>query len=200
MANQEEDRSLVTFSGDSLPQDVIMDILSRLTVKCLLQLRAVSKTWLSIISNPIFINLQYSRAITSPENEDSFIVNCLKGNDDTISFLRLHSCRTGLDLSRPYSEDHFTYVPKWFLVGSCNGIICVLVSKDPAGSKFVMGNYMCQNHETYLWNPATKQSKLLPLPTIQENKNTHISSYGFGFDPMSNDYKVVRVVSCLARA
>ncbi|XP_074323627.1 F-box protein At1g30790-like [Apium graveolens] len=191
MADQEEDRSPFTFSGDSLTEDVVMDILSRLTVKCLLEIRAVSKTWLSIISNPTFNNLQYSRAITSPENEDSFIVNCLEGNDDSLALLRLHSCRTGFDLSRPCSEDHFTYVPKLFLVGTFNDIICVLISKDPARSKFLMGTYMCQNHEKYLWNPATKQSKLLPLPSTRENKDTHSSSFGFGFDPMSVDFKVV---------
>lgn len=51
------------------------------------------------------------------------------------------------------------------------------------------------NPSTYLWNPATKHSKLIPPHFIRSN----IMSFaiGFGFDPIGNDLKVLRVVYSL---
>ena len=42
-------------SSERLPHDVVFDILSRLTVKSLMRFRWVSKSWNSIITDPIFI-------------------------------------------------------------------------------------------------------------------------------------------------
>lgn len=39
----------------SLPEDIIFDVLARLPVKMLCQLRCVSKTWRALISDPAFI-------------------------------------------------------------------------------------------------------------------------------------------------
>ena len=40
-----------------LPQEIITNILSRLPIKSLLQFKSVSKLWLSLISNPQFVEL-----------------------------------------------------------------------------------------------------------------------------------------------
>lgn len=44
------------------------------------------------------------------------------------------------------------------------------------------------------WNPATKLSKRISLHNIS-NEGTQSVVFGFGFDPIGNDFKVVRVVS-----
>jgi F-box interacting protein len=64
------------------------------------------------------------------------------------------------------------------LCGPCNGIFYV-DSEDSSGSG--------------LWNPATKEFKLLPVKI--HNKSSlplyYDDSSGFGFDPVTNNYKVV---------
>jgi hypothetical protein len=45
-----------------------------------------------------------------------------------------------------------------------------------------------------LWNPATRELKMLPLFPQQPNLY-FVSHLGFGFDPKTNDYKVVRIMN-----
>lgn len=68
---------------------------------------------------------------------------------------------------------YYLHIPPGFsVVGSCNGIIC-----------------LCDNVHCYLWNPSTMQSKQL---SENPNLNVWIDKLAFGFDSISNDYKVLR--------
>lgn len=90
---------------------------------------------------------------------------------------------------------HFTIDPDNFrnsprdklLVGSQNGVVCLFNRSD---------------HGIYLWNPAIKKHKKLPpSPTFSPPKsntitNTETETYslhGFGYEPWTNDFKVVAV-------
>ncbi|KAM0041693.1 putative F-box domain-containing protein [Helianthus debilis subsp. tardiflorus] len=46
----------------SYPEEIIEEIFSRLPVKSILRFRSLSKSWLSIISGPLFTKLQINRA------------------------------------------------------------------------------------------------------------------------------------------
>lgn len=64
--------------------------------------------------------------------------------------------------------------------GSCNGLVCLVKP--------------CMILEDlYLWNPFTKQFKYLPTP---RNKSASANNYhiGLGFDSVSDDYKILRIV------
>lgn len=59
------------------------------------------------------------------------------------------------------------------IVGSCNGLLCLLLGQ-----------------EIYLFNPSTREHKLLPsLPDRASRREV----YGFGYDSVNDDYKVVRI-------
>lgn len=69
-------------------------------------------------------------------------------------------------------------------VGSCNGLLCL--SDDRV---YFMNTII-------LWNPSIKKSVLLPKPNmIYGSYGSFIQCLGFGFDPVGNDYKVVRITS-----
>ena len=60
----------------------------------------------------------------------------------------------------------------WFVVGSCNGLIC-LISTDISS--------LC------LWNPSTRRKSDFFLPRSYSN---HVQYY-FGYDTLTETYKVV---------
>ncbi|KAM7460964.1 hypothetical protein LguiA_029085 [Lonicera macranthoides] len=50
--------------GNSLPQEIVFEILKELPVKTLVRFRAVSKLWCSIIDNPVFVDSHRTRSYT----------------------------------------------------------------------------------------------------------------------------------------
>ncbi|KAM7503253.1 hypothetical protein LguiB_002157 [Lonicera macranthoides] len=65
--------------------------------------------------------------------------------------------------------------------GTCNGLVCLSIL--PIGSIIL------------LWNPATREFKDLPIAMIPRPQAVPITvAIGFGFDPVADDYKVLRIV------
>ncbi|WOG94800.1 hypothetical protein DCAR_0314097 [Daucus carota subsp. sativus] len=62
---------------------------------------------------------------------------------------------------------------------SCNGLVCLSLNK-----------YRLPN--MYIWNPATRQGKALPLPKILQS--AFLVCTGFFFDSVSDDYKILRLL------
>ncbi|MFQ6625330.1 hypothetical protein Gotur_005376 [Gossypium turneri] len=61
------------------------------------------------------------------------------------------------------------------ILGSCNGLLAL--KND--------------NERIFLWNPSTRKSQVLPSTEIGR---AGLTFYGFGYDPISDDYNVVRMV------
>ncbi|PIN19083.1 hypothetical protein CDL12_08236 [Handroanthus impetiginosus] len=80
-------------------------------------------------------------------------------------------------------EFSFRSINSFFtVVGSCNGLLCL--SDDR----------VYYAHTIILWNRCVNRSIVLPKPNLIYNSyGTFVQSLGFGFDPVSRDYKVVRI-------
>jgi len=59
--------------SNSLPNEVIAEILSRLPMKSVIKFRCVSKTWCSLISSPHFIATHLSRALSIPQYPSNLV-------------------------------------------------------------------------------------------------------------------------------
>ncbi|KAJ9182471.1 hypothetical protein P3X46_006464 [Hevea brasiliensis] len=154
-----------------LPQDLIVEIFSRLPVKPLIRFKCLSKTWRSMISDPEFAKLQLNRA---KENHNNF--SCQKlllstwppqsvdyeafcdGNVRILSYPAI--------VKGPL--DNF-YVG---ILGSCNGLVYLL---DDYGSMF-------------LWNPTTGDYRELPNPN---GAIYRMFRYGLGYNFSTDDYGVL---------
>lgn len=70
--------------------------------------------------------------------------------------------------------------------GSCNGLLALFNSDS----------------EMVLWNPSTRKHKRLPIIPVERSRGVEARQFtycGFGYDPISDDYKVVRMVQFIGQ-
>ncbi|CAI9265492.1 unnamed protein product [Lactuca saligna] len=156
-----------------LCEELILEIFTRLPSKSLLRFRSLSKSLYSIICSPDFIRMH---TFKSPQKLLIKHRNHYK-NEDIKNFYTLHSedqlasCTSGGYLS--ITPTNIPYNRYSYIVGSCNGILCLC-------------DYLKENHVT-LWNPSIRRNLNLadcPLSGFR---------IGFGFDPITDDYKIVSI-------
>ncbi|XWS35168.1 hypothetical protein CRYUN_Cryun21dG0102700 [Craigia yunnanensis] len=165
-----------------LPQDIIVNILLRLPVKSLLQLKCVSKPWRSLISDPHFAKLQLNqlqrnskfsshRVLLVTEPLESAACEASADQDgDSKLVLKLEYPK---EMKKTPDSDELMD-GSIDLGGSCNGLVCLVF----------------ENERVFLWNPTIRETKELPKLSAFDAKGTF--SYGFGYDLSTDDCKVVR--------
>ncbi|CAL1363446.1 unnamed protein product [Linum trigynum] len=157
-----------------LPEELQLGILSRLpTPASIARFRCVSKSWRRLLSDdPEFI----AKILFSDDGD-------LKGDEEaqvlTLDAFQesysIHSC----DTLRPVSSGRLPRADTGFLprVAGCSGGI------------FCITDYINKG-EIILWNPTTSEAKeLMPIPSLSVSDD--IGEVGFGFDPVTEDYKVI---------
>ncbi|KAK1386368.1 F-box domain-containing protein [Heracleum sosnowskyi] len=169
-------------------EDLLIEVLSRLDVKTLLQCKSVSKPWYSLISTPVFMKSHLNRALNGADNQTAnLIVRRRNKKHGSFSLFQLGGCdELVANLDFPYSKGDYVFTPPSMVIGCVCGIVCVYVASVDA-------NQVKERTDIYIWNPAIKQSKLIPAHTFHHDNATR--AFGFGYDPIDFDFKVVRVLS-----
>ncbi|XP_049374699.1 F-box protein CPR1-like [Solanum verrucosum] len=175
--------------SDYLPKDVLVEILSKLPLKTLVQCTTICKSWYSIIINPNFISLHHNTHISTAGRRPLLFVRHYN-MFDRVERYALHfddeelgdssdadSFEEYLELKCPETS-RSEYLR---IVGCCNGLICLSDDYDKFTDTVV------------LWNPIIRKHVGLPNPNLGYNGRGSCI-YGFGFDGVKHDYKVVRVV------
>ncbi|KAK1355970.1 F-box domain-containing protein [Heracleum sosnowskyi] len=158
----------------ALPYDLIYEILCRVPVKYLLRCRCVSKGLCYLIDSSEFMNKHLK---TSIECNNGGIIIQRDGNFYLADYESLHD-----DVTNAIEIDDSvkSLLSGAKLVGSANDLVC-----------FANGN----NNVIALLNPSTWQCKTLPKPPAKLQryfgKYTRVV-WGFGYDHLSDDYKVVK--------
>ncbi|XP_058784926.1 F-box/kelch-repeat protein At3g23880-like [Vicia villosa] len=171
----------------SIPSDLVVEILCRLPVKFLLQFRSVCKFWNSLISDSKFANKHLHQSTTHRINSvyysyflrrhvfESYPLDSIFSNIYT-NATQLECPPNSFDVDYYPLERAFDRL--YSIVACFNGIVCLAYSYDC----FVL-----------VWNPSTGKFKELPYPDKPKFYYITILSYGFGYDNVNDNYKVVVV-------
>ncbi|GJU68632.1 putative F-box protein [Tanacetum coccineum] len=153
-----------------LCEDLIDEIFIRLPFKSLVRNTSLSKSWRSRISTPSFIRKHTLRSATTQLHPQKYFIR------KHVQYVLLSMGRSTVCdlLDKGYtslkSDKRLGYC--FEIVGSYNGIICLF-------NKGV--------HSITLWNPSIRRKLTVPAYPSSYKR----VSFGFGFDPISNDYKIV---------
>ncbi|XP_059289788.1 F-box protein CPR1-like [Lycium ferocissimum] len=164
------------------PRDVVIQMCLQ---NFLLRFKCVSKTVCALIQSSTFINLHLNHSTTST---DGNILLKRSFKEDIEIYKAIFSfissdCEDYLkfiypELVVPYITNRLS-ITSDKLIGPSHGLIALM---DPI--------------TTILFNPSTRNYRLLPSSPFDVPKGFHrsIASGGFGFDSVVNDFKVFRII------
>ncbi|KAK9079573.1 hypothetical protein SSX86_001246 [Deinandra increscens subsp. villosa] len=165
--------------SNDLSEELFVEIFSRLPSKPLLRFRSLSKWSYARIGSPDFIRLHTLRSKNKVIfMHTTFCQNHYIDHPKEPDVYTLHS-----EDQLPY--DHHIYKTRvhhpfkdYKIIGSCNGILCI----------YERGNR--RNGSTIsLWNPSIRRKLTVPVPHFDHDT----SDFGFGYDPVIEDYKILKL-------
>ncbi|PQP92679.1 F-box/kelch-repeat protein [Prunus yedoensis var. nudiflora] len=209
MARESRPRKLVksryAYINAELPTEIIFyHILPRLPPEALMRCKYVSKSWSSLIRSPSFVTdfndtnksntnflfqkntRLFSSKIEEQQGENNILIptpiaqlplptrsKFLKRYPDLVEYI-LNPAPVA-ELSYLSRCEAFEFPPNH--VQSVHGLVC---ASSRCGPVFIL-------------NPSTQES--IELPYIIENYRLASATYNFGFSPLTNEYKVLQILS-----
>ncbi|XP_026447371.1 F-box protein At3g07870-like [Papaver somniferum] len=176
---------------NSLPEEITLDIISRLQTEWVLECKLVCTNWRNLIRHPSFSKkqLHHLNHPAADSGKMGFIaVTYFKGENENSQYFEHENFRyfeynenhesvdriTKFNFKLPFGNDIE-------FIGSCNGLICLHHSRYSLPGK------------TCICNPITRQ--YIMLPEINIVGMVRETNHGFGYVSSTNDYKVVRIMS-----
>ncbi|XP_054787566.1 F-box/kelch-repeat protein At3g06240-like [Prosopis cineraria] len=144
---------------ETLPEQLIVDVLLRLPVKSLLRFKSVSKLWRSLISDPRFAHSHFQLSSSLADR----IVHIANFGGRSIDF---HS---SFDRDSAIANLNFPITPNVMIRGSCRGFV-------------LLDAY----HHLFIWNPSTGFYKQVPYFPMLSPFCPFV--LGLGYDATDDDY------------
>ncbi|KAL9241156.1 hypothetical protein vseg_015298 [Gypsophila vaccaria] len=157
-----------------VPDDIMYDIFRRLPATSLVGIKCVSKEWYRVINSENFIRLQHKRTLEAPTFDDMMLVvpGCYQ--------VGLY---TNFDVPQPTNKGTLLTIPIPHIIGCCNGLVCLHLYR----SNFVLCNSL---------NMSGGEARLVPpLGQRRWDCNDDGLEYGFGYNNISQVYKIVHIQS-----
>ncbi|KAB1208693.1 hypothetical protein CJ030_MR6G006735 [Morella rubra] len=159
---------------ESLPSELIHEIVSGLPVSSLVQFKSVCSAWRMLSRDPDLVNMHTTRMA---ENNPCLIFHCDYPIRNQLYFVELPVCIDKKEKVKKLRVPFWAAMPEFDVVGSCNGLLCL---SDSLYSDAI-----------YIYNPFTRD--YLVLPKSMQYCNQEVV-FGFGFHPTTKEYKVIKII------
>ena len=157
-------------SDGVLPDEVLTHTFVFLSIKSMIICTLVSK-WKSLIQNPTFISTHLHHS-----HNKNLLLFCLYPQIHKVSFV-FHN--EGDPHFTQHSNFYYPFHVSFCVVGTCDGLLCL--SEDL--------HFISISERLCLRNPCVRKFVNLPSPSANYTR-----FLGFGFDPKTKDYRVVKFV------
>lgn len=167
-------------NGDSLPEEIVFDILTRLPVKSIYRFKCVCKSWLSTVSTSKFIDSHFDRYRSHPKLLISIWTSgeaLFDGEESRESFFIADRQDAELEKKEPLILRHRVTLP--------------VEDVHTSDSLPVTGLSLsiCSPDLIVITNPITKGSVAFPRAFPEQDGCRR--SVCFGFDPVDGKHKIV---------
>ncbi|CAN0841663.1 Putative F-box protein At1g19160 [Linum grandiflorum] len=163
-----------------IPEDIISAILVKLPTKTLLRFKCLSTRIRNLIQSPHFVASQHRRNRTGI----FLLAHRLPGRSNLMGTTTTGSSFSFPFLNNPIFQDSIRLL-RFEYVGSWNGLVCL---------NLIIGGRWRSPQRMVLWNPATSEYSIAPIPPPVVKPWVQIAVHGFGYDPVSNEYKSIRII------
>ncbi|XP_052627735.1 F-box/kelch-repeat protein At3g06240-like [Lactuca sativa] len=169
---------------ENLPYELLSNIFIRLSAKQLAQMRSVSTSWNALLSHSSFVKSHLHRSIHHNDqillvfqHEDEFS-SCYYFKPFTAKLSRCLLLKVANFIKVPVNPQS-GHTDGIRIIGSVNGLVCSSYDNDSV---------------IHIWNPSLSAVSTLPPYSTPSPCYSSIKVYfGFGFDPKTDDYKVVKL-------
>ncbi|KAJ9172631.1 hypothetical protein P3X46_015846 [Hevea brasiliensis] len=167
-----------------IPPEIVIEILIRAPVQTLIRCRSVSKQWRATIDDPDFIKRQINHSFKTSTNNTLFIKEEYGQQFFDYDFDCSGSCVSMEFRDLPNSS----LTRSFSIVGSSNGLICL---RNESNDDILIVNPSTRKHQ---WMPGLLPLKFHSCVNLTwDGTGFRGSGYGFGYDRVSDDYKIVRI-------
>ncbi|XP_041996824.1 putative F-box protein At1g46840 [Salvia splendens] len=170
-----------------LPSTIIINILSRLSTRAVMDCKCVCKPWLGLLTTPEFVNSHMSRSVPGIVVESCSPHSCktIEFVDELdLNFDKKHSSEAIFNFDEKHRWEvtfNFRFPFDGYIISSANGLI-------------FLRDFGFDHDDFIRWNPITRDSIKLPCPRQTSPKvRNALDNFGFGVSGTTGQCKVVRI-------
>lgn len=198
------------FSNNYLHDDIVFSILSKLPLKSLKRFECVNKSWSLLFENPNFVKMIRNNFLSKDPSccHDASLLLHMYSLTPRVSDLYSLSGERCENMVKLHFPDPFQQDTQTLHRLHCYDFINLCSTSDFIFAYCSLRHNLDFDIRVALWNPTTEDFKVIPPHTSQPyaanashdviNFHSRDNLHGFGYDRVTNDYKMISYVTFAA--